>query len=153
MREPLMNDIERAAQTMLCAVLLDQLDRDEAVNFNSFTIDEHDESGALTSLAIVTVQRPGMKSPIERYHEAEEQRRAGERREKALAIQLSNMISILEGSDALDGIDDEDAAVVNEARAAIKAAESGTLDALLDRWDALDIDAPHAAASPAPTSA
>lgn len=70
MKESLRLDIERASQAMVCAILLDQLDHDGAINFNSFTIDERDESGALQPMAIVTVQRPGMKSPIELYHEA-----------------------------------------------------------------------------------
>ena len=65
MKESRREDIARAAQAMVCAIMLDQLDREEAVNFNSFKIDST-ETGEV--LAIVTVQRPGMMSPIEKYH-------------------------------------------------------------------------------------
>lgn len=67
-RQAAIND---AVQTIMMALLVEFLEKPEAVNFNSFTI--ADGEGLR---AIVTVQRPGMKSPIERFHEACEALRA-----------------------------------------------------------------------------
>lgn len=60
-----------------------------------------------------------------------------ERRLNALRVALGNALAYVD-VDSVD--DDEDKAVIRDAHAVLQAADDGTLDALLDRWDEEDLE-------------
>jgi len=109
-----------AVQTIMMETLLEFLDEETAVNFNSFTI-----ANGEGIRAIVTVQRPDKKNPIERYHEVREANDALNDKVLEIAVEMQRITA------------ERDAALAELAR--LRAAGFAVVEYFAARGNAADV--------------